>query len=752
MKKKIVFFIIKLFAFGALLFGLFIGMVYLDVFGHVYTEKELKEFKNETASLVLSDNGKLIGKFFADNRTNVNFEQLPKSLINALVATEDVRYFEHEGVDSRSLIRVLIKSIVLQQKSAGGGSTITQQLAKNMFGRKNYGFLSMPVNKSKEIILAHRLENMYAKEDILTLYLNTVPFGENVLGIEAASHRYFNKSVKKINTQEAAVLVGMLKANTYYNPRLYPDHALERRNVVLEQMQKYDYLNEVQADSLQKLPLVLDYANLKSEGPANYFLVEIKKEANRILDELNQSSDTIYELHKSGLVIETTLDYDLQMFALSAFKSHLGQMQSRLNKEYASGQAKTLLNKLVDKELSRLKLTGKAQDKKRRELFSWKGFYTDSISVRDSIAANLKLLHAGFIALDPRDGSVKSWVGGIDFRTQPYDQIYAQRQMASAFKPILYVAALEQGAMPCQYLDNEPIVLKDFDNWQPQNYDHSIGGKYSVAASLAKSMNIPTVNLFFQQDFQTLNATWLKLGFSQELKNKPSSALGTSTASLYEMTIAYSAFANGGNAVKPVFIRSIKSSDGKLIYQNKSIIADQRVLKESSTTLLNAMLQKAMVEGTGGSMKNTYGVRLPLAGKTGTSQDYGDAWFLAYNPRLVVATRVGATYPVIHFKGGSNGSGSALALPIVAKTLQKVQENKSMTRKYFQRFNDLNGEYTYALDCEDYVDPSEIEKFFDDLFPDKGTTFEKASKKAQRKAKRENKESWFKRLFNKKEE
>lgn len=752
MKKKILFFILKLFALGALFFGLFIGMVYLGVFGHVFTEKELKEFKNETASLVLSDNGKLIGKYFADNRTNVNFDQLPKSLIHALVATEDVRYFEHEGVDSRSLMRVLIKSIVLQQKSAGGGSTITQQLAKNMFGRKNYGFLSMPVNKSKEIILARRLENIYSKEDIITLYLNTVPFGENVLGIEAASHRYFNKSVEKINTQEAAVLVGMLKANTYYNPRLYPDHALDRRNVVLEQMQKYDYLDQIQADSLQKLPLVLDYANLKSEGPANYFLVEIKKEANRILSRLNQTSDTIYELQKSGLVIETTLDYDLQMYALSAFKSHLGKMQPLLNKEYASGKGKAVLDKLVDKELLRLNLTENVQDRKRRELFSWKGFYTDSISVRDSISANLKLLHAGFIALDPRDGSVKSWVGGIDFRTQPYDQIYAQRQMASAFKPILYVSALEQGAMPCQYLDNEPIVLKDFENWQPQNYDHSIGGKYSVAASLARSMNIPTVNLFFQQDFQILNDTWNKLGFSQELKNKPSTALGTSTASLYEMAMAYSTFANGGKSVKPIFIKSIKSSDGTLIYQNKNIKTGERLLKESSTTLLTAMLRKAVLEGTGAGMKNVYGVTLPLAGKTGTSQDYGDAWFLAYNPDLVIATRVGATYPVIHFKAGSNGSGSALALPIVAKTLQKVQKNRPMARKYFQPFTGLSGDYSYALDCEDYVDPSEIEKFFDDLFPDKSTTFEKASKKAQRKAKRDNKKSWFKRLFNKKEE
>ena len=751
MKKKIGLFIVKLVVLTSLLFGLFIGLVYQGVFGHVFTEKELREFKNETASLVLSDNGKLIGKFFADNRTNVGYDQLPKDLIYALVATEDARYFEHEGVDSRSLLRVLVKSIILQQKSAGGGSTITQQLAKNMFGRKSFGFFSMPVNKSKEVILAYRLENMYTKEDILTLYFNTVPFGENVLGIEAASQRYFNKGVKSINTQEAAVLVGMLKANTYYNPRLYPEHALQRRNVVLEQMEKYAYLSQVQTDSLQNLPLVLDYANLESEGPANYFLVEIKKEANRILEAINKSADTVYDLKKSGLIIETTLDYDLQQYALEAFKSHLGKMQLLLNKQYASGKDKAVLDVLVKKELSRLKLTDKANLKKKREMFSWKGFYMDSISVRDSLSATLKLLHAGFIALDPKDGSVKSWVGGIDFRTQPYDQIFAQRQTASAFKPILYAAALEQGAVPCQYLDNEPIILKDFDNWQPQNYDHSIGGKYSMAASLAKSMNIPTVNLFFQQNFEQLNTTWTSLGFSQELKNKPATALGTTTASLYEMAIAYAAFANGGKKIKPVFIKAIRASDGRLLYQDPKIISKQRVLDESSAALLTAMLQKAVDEGTGASLRNVYGVTAPLAGKTGTSQDYGDAWFLAYNPKLIVATRIGATYPVIHFNGGSNGAGSTLALPLVAKTLQKVQKNKTLKRKYLQPFSSLQEYYTYALACQDYIDDSEIEKFFDELFQNKSTTFDKASKKAQKKAKKQSKKPFFKRLFGKKD-
>ena len=749
MRKKLLVFSGKLLLLCILILGLFIGFVYLGVFGHVFSEKELKAFKNETASLVLSDQGTIIGKYFADNRTNVEFKQLPKDLVNALVATEDARYFDHEGVDSRSLLRVLVKSIILQQKSAGGGSTITQQLAKNMFGRQRYGFLSMPVNKTKEIILASRLERIYSKEDILTLYLNTVPFGENVLGIEAASHRFFNKSVASLKTEESAVLIGMLKANTYYNPRLYPDHALDRRNVVLQQMEKYGYLGSDGSNELQKQPLKLDYANLQSEGRANYFLVQIKKEAVGIIKEINRRSDTIYDLNKSGLIIETTLDYQLQQYAMSAFKSHLSKMQQRLNKQYSKGSNKTELNALVSRELKRLKLDKHADERKMREMFSWEGFYSDSISIRDSLAKNLTLLHAGFIAINPNDGAVKAWVGGIDFRTQPYDQIYAQRQTASAFKPILYASAFEQGARPCQYLDNDPIVLKDFDNWEPQNYDRSHGGKYSIAASLARSMNIPTVNLFFQQDFGILQNTWNNLGFSQPLVYNPSVALGTATASLYEMAIAYSSFANSGRRIEPVMIKSIKTAKGKTLYKRSGLQSGEPVLLESTSGMLTGILQKAVREGTGGSLNSVYGVSTPLAGKTGTSQDYGDAWFIAYSSDLVMATRVGASFPLIHFNNGANGSGSRLALPIVAKTLQKVQKNSGMKRKYLKTtgFND----YSDFLACPDHIDDSEIEKFFDDIFKDKNTTFEKASKKAKRQAKKEKRKSWFKRVFSKKD-
>ncbi|MCB0460897.1 MAG: penicillin-binding protein, partial [Flavobacteriaceae bacterium] len=416
MLKKLLKYFSILIVIGSILFGLFIVAVYKGAFGELHTEEDLKDFKNQTASIIYADNGEILGKFFAENRTNIQFEQLPKQLVNALVATEDARYFEHEGVDSRSMLRVLFKSILLNNKNAGGGSTITQQLAKNMYGRERFGPLTMLVNKTKEAILATKLEEVYSKEEILTLYLNTVPFGENIYGIEAASRRFFNKPVTDIKIEEAAVLIGMLKANTYYNPRLYPDNALQRRNVVLSQMEKYEYLNSSTKDSLQQLPLQLDYADLESEGPANYFLVHVKKEAQQILDKYNKDKEEKYDLEKDGLIITTTLDYTLQKQALNAFKKHLGSMQKKLSNEYRNGNKKNILENLVNQELKSSGLSSKANERKNREIFDWNGFYIDSISVKDSVRNSLTLLHAGLLAMNPQTGAVKAWVGGIDYK------------------------------------------------------------------------------------------------------------------------------------------------------------------------------------------------------------------------------------------------------------------------------------------------------------------------------------------------
>ncbi len=737
MLKKVFKYLLIILLIGCIGISLFIAAVYYGVFGPLYTAEELKEFKNETATLVLSEEGSIIGKFYAENRINTTYEKLPKHLINALVATEDARYFEHEGVDSRSLLRVLFKTVLFNQRSAGGGSTIHQQLAKNMYGRERYGPLTMLVNKTKEGFLAHRLHGIYTKEEILTLYLNTVPFGENVLGIEAASRRYFNTSVNKLKIEEAAVLVGLLKANTYYNPRLYPENALRRRNTVLAQMEKYNYLSSQEKDSLSKLKLTLDYANLESEGPANYFLVQVKDEVKEILATINKEQGTDYSLDKSGLIVKTSLNLHMQRFALNAYTRHLGGMQKKLRSEYRTGDKKSQLNDLVSKEYSRLKPKQRSNARKNRELFSWSGFYTDSISVRDSIRHSQMLLHAGFLALDPTNGAIKVWVGGIDYRTQPYDQIFAQRQIASTFKPILYTAALEEGIQPCDYLDNERLVLTDFNDWQPQNYDKSYGGKYTMAAALSKSLNIPTVNLFLSTSFETTEALWERFGFSQELENKPSLALGTANASIYEVAIAYASFANQGFKIQPKSIVSIQTAEGKTLFRNRFASSDDRILEEGKVDLMNVMLQKTILEGTGRSLKSTYGIELPLAGKTGTSQDYADAWFAAYSPKLVMVTRVGASSPSIKFSSGANGSGSALALPLIARTLQQVQKTSWIKRSYSSNFKTMSEEEESVLLCEDYAEEGGFSKFLNSIFKKEETTLDRAKKRAERKAKRQ---------------
>jgi penicillin-binding protein 1A len=719
----------------------FVVSVYTGIFGHLQTRKELLNYKNATATTVLSAEGELIGNIFSENRTNIAYGQIPLNLINALVATEDSRFFEHKGIDSRSLFRVLFKSLLLNNRNSGGGSTISQQLAKNMFGRKNSGRLALLIFKTKEAILAHRLEKTFSKEEILTLYLNTVSFGENIYGIGTASRRYFNKKVELLKPEESAVLVGMLKANTFYNPRLHPGNATLRRNTVLKQMEKYKYLKTFQADSLCKLPLIQNYLDIESEGPADYFIVRVKNEAERILQNVDSLTGKNWNIEEDGLVITTTLNLTLQRYALKSFREHLSIMQKRLSDQYQTPSGKKMISQIAEQEIKSLNLEGRAGEMNIRQIFDWNGSHSDSISVADSLKKALLILHAGLLAIDPVTGYVKAWAGGIDFKTQQYDQIYARRQMASSFKPILYAEAFEQGMEPCQYLDNDSVIISGPDNWSPENYDHSIGGKYSLAGALALSMNIPTFNLYLKVGFENLDTLWRKLGYFFTLINTPSLALGTAEGSILETAVAYSSFANGGYRIAPRSIISIKTSNGEIIWQNEYTGSKERVLTEKSAMLISAILQKAVQEGTGTAMSSVYGVRLPMAGKTGTSQDYSDAWFTAFNPRLVIVSRVGASSRAIHFNNGSYGSGSTLALPLVALTLKKVQENDTLRNQLFSHFPGLPPELSGVLDCPDFKEKNLFDKFIN-IFQNKKINPEKELNKLRQK-----KRGFFRRLF-----
>ncbi len=727
----------------------FFYLVKWGAFGSVPGTEELKDIRNANASLVYSADQVLIGQFFTENRTNIEYEDLPQHLINALVATEDARFFEHEGVDQRSLFRVLIKSILLGDRSSGGGSTLTQQLAKNLYGRKNFSFLTLPVNKLKEMILASRIEKLYTKKQIIKLYLNTVSFSENTYGIEAGSRRFFSKHPARLKVEESAVLVGILKANTYYNPRIHPDHALKRRNVVLNQMERYGYLGSGKADSLKKLPLQIQYQNLADNSLAPYFLQQLKLKAKEALGGMKKPNGKEYSLLTDGLKVYTTLNYQMQKAAEKALETHLNYLQNQFEKHWTgrqpwddnpeifeqelqkSEQYQALINRgLSDNELEA------ALNKLRKMLVFYQG--KDSVlelSIKDSVAHYLKLLHSSFLAMDPNSGAVLSWIGGRNYHFMPYDHVLAKRQAASTFKPLVYATALSQGIDPCDYIDNERRVYEEYEDWTPRNYDNQYGGFYSMKGALKKSVNVAAVQTIFNTGIENVIVTARKMGIDSKLPENPSIALGTGSVSLYEMVQAYSVFAAGRYFHQPYLLEKIIDADGNVLFKREEPEPEE-VLSEETTRLMTAMLQEVVNEGTAQSLRTIYGLQNELAGKTGTAQNYTDGWFIGYNPSLVAGVWVGSSYPQIHFRSGTYGSGAATALPVFAGFFQELNRTSSLKNYSNAGFEELPPELQSKLDCPDYRDKNLMDKVL-------GVFKKKEGKKA------EDKPGFFQRLFGK---
>ncbi len=724
---------------AALAAGFFLAAVYTGAFGPLQSRADLLDIQHARASLVYSEDAEIIGRFFAENRTAVKHEQLPPHLLDALIATEDARFYRHRGIDLRSLGRVLFKTILLNRTEAGGGSTITQQLAKNLFGRQGRGALGLAGGKAREFIMARRIEKVFDKDTIITLYLNTVPFGENVFGIEAAARRFFRKPAEELSAEEAALLVGMLKANTFYNPRLFPQRALGRRNVVIGRMEVMGCLTSAQADSLRSLPLALAYEGDRAENQAGYFLARVRQETHQLLDSIQHLTGTVWDLETSGLEIHTTLNLPLQQHTVRSFGEHLGRMQRILDDQYRSPAARAALKEIVTAELKRTGLDARAGEKRRQWIFDWKGPYADTLTVADSLRKALSLIHAGLLAIDPHSGAVRAYVGGIDHPTHPYDQVHARRQLASAFKPLLYAAALEEGIRPCSYFDNDSVVITDFTGYSPTNHDRSYGGMYSMAGALSHSMNIPTFHVFLQTGFAPVNDLWTRMGFSFPLSNRPSLAMGTAEASIFELTVAYAAFANGGFLVEPYLVESITGPGGELIFRREPPETKTRLVSGNTSLLIRAMLEKAVNNGTAASIRNRYGVDLPLAGKTGTSQRYADAWFAAFGSDLVMVSRAGASLPSVRFQYGGHGSGSALALPLLALSLQKLQQDHELRHRFFSSFPPLPTSLATSLECPDFREKSRLENFIN-RFRDTRVTFEQDSGSLPR-------ESLFRRIF-----
>ncbi len=739
---------------GAFFLGImvFFLLVRWEAFGPLPNKEELKEIHNATATLVFSSDDQLIGKIFEQNRTNVAYKEFPQNLIQALVATEDARFFEHDGIDNRSILRVLVKSILMGDRSAGGGSTLTQQLAKNLYGRRSFGFLTMPVNKAKEMILANRIEDIYSKEEILELYLNTVSFSENVYGIGEGSRRFFGKKVHELHPEESAVLIGILKANTYYNPRLNPEHAINRRNVVLHQMYRYGYMDRAKADSLKALPLQLAYQNIADDSPAPYFLEQVKAQANRLISDQMKPNGSPYDVRKDGLRVYTTLNLALQKNATEALTAHLSDLQTAFD-QYGFGKDPQRTHKsLYDQELKKSRsyrllqkrnLSPDSLEYYLNKVHPVQVYYQgkDSVmemSIRDSVAYYIKKLHGAFLAMNPSSGAVLCWVGGLDHQLLPYDHVLAHRQSASTFKPIVYATALEQGIEPCDYLDNERRVYEAYNNWAPRNYDNEYGGMYSMKGALKKSINVAAVQTIFETGINEVIISARRMGIESRLPENPSVALGAGSVTLYEMVRAYGVFANGGHSVQPYLIDKVTTADGEVLYENTSRNPGTSVLQADNARLITEMLRAVVDEGTGYSLRSTYGLRNDLAGKTGTAQNYTDGWFIGYNPAIVAGVWVGASSPTVHFNNGSYGSGSAMALPVFGDFFRKSNQNQALKPYTSASFEALDESLAEKLDCPDYREAELLDKLRNLFENEEGTRI---------KDKPKNKKGFFKRIF-----
>ena len=663
-------------------------------FGKLPTTADLNLINNSVASEVYSADGVLLGKYFTENRSNVPYKDISPHIVNALVATEDVRFFKHKGVDTRSMFRVLIKSILLNQ-DAGGGSTISQQLIKNLYSRQNYSLLTMPVNKVKEAIIARRLERVYSKRDILALYLNTVSFGERAYGIGTATERFFSTTPKEIEPHQAATLVGMLKATYSYSPRLFPDKSKTRRNVVIDQMAKADYVKAAEAAEWKKRPLDLKYNNKsQSEGLAPYFRDVLKKELKDWCSKNKKSDGTNYNLYTDGLKIYTTINSKMQAHAEKAVEEHMAALQKDFFTHWSGrkpwGTDNTIIEnaKKASDRYKKMKANGKSnleidaafRKPVKMDVFAWNSEQTEerTMSPLDSVIYYQMFLNAGFMAMDPLSSEVLAWVGGITHKHFKYDHVSeSKRQVGSTFKPIVYAAALENGAYPCDYYDNDSISYEAYDNWTPKNADGKYGGEYSLQGALANSVNTVSVQLIFEAGIENVVNLAKKMGIVSDLPELPSIALGTAELTLQEMVSAYCVFANGGYESPPFYLKKVTDKNGRKLLENKAPYYRYRgqAMEEKVALQMTKMMEAVVDSGTGKRLRYRYNLTNEIAGKTGTTQNQTDGWFIGFTPELVGGVWVGGENRSVRFRDIGLGQGANMALPIWGIFMDKIYKD-----------------------------------------------------------------------------
>lgn len=703
--------------------------VYFGAFGKVYTKEELKDIQNYQATEVYSEDEKLLGNYYWENRSNVDLKHVPHFLVEELISTEDARFYEHKGVDVQGLFRVFFKTLLMGDKKSGGGSTIAQQLSKNLFKRKDHGKLSMPINKMKEAIHAIRFHQVYDQEQILVLYLNTVSMGEDTYGIKNSALRFFSKPPDSLTIEEGAVLIGMLKSPTLYNPRLNPKTALKRRNTVLNNMADRGYISKKKAAELKAIPLKLKYKNVGAYGEiAPYFIKHIEEAAKAIVDSLKTPSGEKYNFYTDGLKITTTLNHQMQEYANKAVGEHMKYLQATFDKECKVRNPwkhnKNLIASIVKKSkryTDLIKAGVKDPEIKKifkkpieMEVFDWDGGHKVKLSPLDSVIRSMTVLQTGFLAMEPGTGDVKVWVGGNDYSYFQYDHITSKRQIGSTFKPIVYATAIEQGVSPCTFYNNEQKVYDQYGGWSPGNANGNYGGKYSMKGALINSINVVSVEVLMQAGIGNVIHKAHQLGIKSEIPHVPAIALGVADISLMEMVKAYCAFPNGGKVVESRLITKIEDRNGRVIWRSKRNKKAKQVFKKQTAYYITEMLKSVVNEGTASRLRYTYKLKGEMAGKTGTSQFQADGWFIGYTPGLVAGGWVGAESPRVHFRSTASGQGAAVALPIWGLFMQQCKEDKVLSPYVNGHFNLGHGQQPMP-DCENFKEDNifgKIRKWF----------------------------------------
>ncbi len=686
-----------------ILFFCAIELNFLWLFGY---SPDMQDIKNPVLSLsseVYYADGTLIGRYYKENRSPVEFKDISPNIINALVATEDARFYKHHGVDFYSFFTSILSTAKGDRR---GGSTITQQLAKNLFEtrkKKSQGIIKhIPlirtmVYKCKEWLTAFKIEHVYNKQQILTLYLNTVPFGNNSFGIKTASLKIFNKTPDKVSVDEAATLVGMLKATSTYNPVTNPKRSLERRNTVLGQMLKYGYLKKPDFDADVQQPISLDLSYVENEGQGDSYLREA---VGRWIKKWCHDND--YDLYEDGLKIYTTIDPRMQKYAEEAVNEKMKMLQKRFDNLWGNkipwrDLDGNIITDFVLKSEQRLPVYAMLQKRynndaklindyfihpKHMKVFTWHGERDTTFSSEDSIKYYAKILNTGMMTIEPSSGKIKVWVGGIDYKYFNYDHVnQARRQAGSTFKPFAYLTALDNGFSPCDKFTDKPVSIKYVDEgkaqvWEPQNADFKFSyQEMSLRWAMGKSVNSITAQLTEQVGWDKIVQYAHKCGIESPLKSVPSVSLGSNDVSVYEMVRAYSTFLNRGEKIDPLLVTKITDQDGNTL--KEFTLKTEKVLSDETAWLMLYMFRGGMEEpgGTSQALWEYPGLWKKdnqIGGKTGTSSKYVDGWYMGITKDLVTGIWVGADDRSVHFSNSETGEGSHTALPIFGAFMQKV--------------------------------------------------------------------------------